>query len=162
MDAGHQRQPFSLAPLASRSLPVARLDRPRRWAGLPVGIGAAVGGIVDHAVDRRVAGASPDDVAIAAPGGQIEPMFMKPQQRLPRAAEFADFLENQFDRRLDAPVRILLQTIDRFHEADGRINDEFAAPRFLAGRERALAKQRQFISLIVPFEHTTYSPATAV
>jgi len=48
---------------------------------------------------------------------------MKSQQSLPRAAGFGDFFEVQFDRRLDARVGILLQTIARFHEARGRAVD---------------------------------------
>ena len=78
---------------------------------------------------------------------------MKPQQRLPRAAEFADFFEDQFDRRLDASVRILLQTIPGLYEAHGCIDDEFTASRLLvAGGEGALPKQIKFIFIQASLE----------
>lgn len=58
-------------------------------------------------------------------------MLLEPEQRLARASEFLDLVENQRDRRLDAPIRIFLEAVASLDEADRRRHDEFAATGFL-------------------------------
>ena len=90
--AGFQRQPFGARSRAARH-PHARAVVARHRTGLTIGIGTAVGRIADDAVDRRVTGPAPNDVAVASPARQIEPMLMEPEQGLPRAAKFGHLVE---------------------------------------------------------------------
>ena len=71
---------------------------------------------------------------------------MEPQERLARAAQLCDLVEDQRDGLLNPPVGIFLQLDAGLHEADGRGHDEFASPRFLLScRERTLAQQIKFV-----------------
>ncbi len=54
-------------------------------------------------------------------------MLVEPEQSLPGAAEFQDFIEDQADGLLHAAVRVLLIAIAGLHEAHRRADDEFAA-----------------------------------
>ena len=78
---------------------------------------------------------------------------MEPQQRLARAAKFLDLVEDQRDRRLHAPIRILLEAVSGLDEADRRRDDEFAAAGFLvAGGQRALAQKVELVLVEAPLE----------
>ena len=127
--AGLQRQPFGARSLAACHLHACAIVA-RHRASLTIGIGTAVGRIAYDAVDHRVTGPAPDDVAVGSPARQIEAMLMEPQQGLPRAAEFGHLVEHQRDRPLNAPVGILLEPVAGLHEADRRADDEFAASAF--------------------------------
>src|SRR5437762_3486237 len=139
MGPGHQRQPLATR-LAAAPHPDARTVIASRDTSLTIRIGAAVDRIVDHTVDGRIAGPSPGDIAVVAPCRQIKLMFLEPEQRLARAAQFRDLVEDQRDRFLHPPVRVLLQSVTDLYEADGRGHNEFATSDLLvACRERTLA-----------------------
>ena len=73
------------------------------------------------------------------------------RQRLSRAAEFLDLVEDQTNRLLHPSIRILLQPVARLDEADRRADDQLAPSRLLvARRERALAQQVESYSLRLP------------
>ena len=73
-------------------------------------------------------------------------MFVEPEKRLARAAQSRDLVEDERDRLLHTPVRVLLQPVTHLHEADGRGHDKFATSSFLlACRERTLAQQIEFV-----------------
>lgn len=46
-------------------------------------------------------------------------MFVQPAQRLARATEFLDLVEDERDRLLNAPVRVLLISVIRLHKPIG-------------------------------------------
>src|SRR5712691_9701867 len=145
MGAGHQRQPLA-ARLAAALHPDARTVIARRDASLTIRIGAAVDRIVDHPVDGGVAGSAPGDIAVVVPRGQIKPMFVEPEERLARTAQFRDLVEDQRDRFLHTSVWVFLQSVTHLHEADGRGYDEFTTSGLLvACRERTLAQQIEFV-----------------
>src|SRR3954454_4806047 len=137
MRAGLQRQPFR-AGLAPRPRPgpiVAGRD-----AGAPVG--APVGGVGDELVKGRVAGATPLDRTGVDPGGQVELVLKEPEEGLAYAAQFGDLVDGEADRRLDAPVGVLLQPVADLDEADRGRNDKLAAACLLmACGERALLRR---------------------
>ncbi len=149
--------PTSRQPLGARLAPysrprpcviIARLDR-----RLAIGIGAAIGRVDDHLMGGGVARPAPHDVAVSLPHRQLQIVLVGPQQRLPRAAELLDLVEAQPDRLLNPPIRILLQPVARPNEADRRADNELAAPRLLvAGRERALAQQVEFVLVQAAFQ----------
>src|SRR5262249_59617283 len=89
----------------------------RHRSGFTIGIGAAVDRVCHHAVDRRVAWPSPNDLPVAAPGWQIQTVLVKPLKRLPCAAQFSHFVEDQVDCLLHAAIRILLQPVAGLYEA---------------------------------------------
>src|SRR5271166_771753 len=150
--AGLERQPFGARFPAARH-PHARAIIARHRTGLTIGIGAAVGRIADDAVDRCVTRAAPDGVAVGSPARQIEPMLVEPQQALSRAAEFGHLVEHQRDRLLNPSVGILLQSVAGLHEADRCADDEFAAAGLLvAGRQRALPQEIEFVLVEAPLE----------
>ena len=100
-----------------------------------------------------VARPAPHDVAVSLPHRQLQIVLVGPQQRLPRAAELIDLVEAQPDRLLNPSIRILLQPVARPNEADRRADNELAAPRLLvAGRERALAQQVEFVLVQAAFQ----------
>src|SRR5208337_4051765 len=66
----------------------------RAGSCLTIGIGAAVDRVLDHPVDRGVVWAPPRRLAILALHRQIEIVFVEPEQRLPGAAEFQNFVED--------------------------------------------------------------------
>src|SRR5271166_2124260 len=77
----------------------------------------------------------------------------EPEQRLSRASKFLDPVEDQQDRRLHAPIRILLEAVAGLHEADRRRHDEFAATSLLvAGGKRALAQRIKLVLVETSFE----------
>lgn len=86
----------------------------------------AVDRVRDDPVDGRIVRPAPNRVAIALLHGQVETMFVQPAQRLARATEFLDLVEDERDRLLNAPVRVLLISVIRLHEADRRGDDQFA------------------------------------
>src|SRR5262245_28693801 len=108
-----------------------RTNIARRNAGFTIGVGTAVDGVGYHAVDGSVAGSAPDDVGVVAFRGQIQPMFMEPQEGLSHAAEFFHLVENKRDRLLNAPVRVLLEPVACLYEADRRSDNELSAPCLL-------------------------------
>jgi hypothetical protein len=67
--------------------------------------GAAVDGILDDSVDGGVVWTPPNRLAILALHRQIEIVLVEPEQRLPGAARFQDFVEDQSDGLLYAAVR---------------------------------------------------------
>src|SRR4029453_18085934 len=111
------RQPLAARPAAAPH-PGASAIVAHTGAGPAIGVGPAVGGIGDHAVDAAVAGPAPSDLAATAPCWQIEAVVVEPQQRLPRAAAAGHLVEHQADRLLHAPVRILFQPVAGLDEAD--------------------------------------------
>src|SRR5205085_12161787 len=113
---------------------------------LTIGIGAAVDRVLNDPVDGGVAWSPPGRVAAGLLHRQIKIVLVEPAERLSRAAQFFDLVEHQLDRFLDTPIRIFLIMVAGLHEADGRRYNQLAAARlFVAGRERALAQQIQFI-----------------
>ena len=142
---GLQRQPF--VPRLAADLHAHALGAvSRRHSRLTIGIGAAVDRVLDDPVDGGVARSPPGRVAVGLLHRQIEIVLVEPAERLSRAAQFLDLVEHQRDRFLDAPIRIFLITVAGLHEADGRCHDQLAPARLLvAGRERALAQQIQFV-----------------
>ena len=78
---------------------------------------------------------------------------MEPKQRLARAAQRLDLVEDERDGLLHPPVRILLVTVAVLHEADGRGDDQFPAARLLvSGRQRALAEKIELVLVQAPLE----------
>ena len=70
---------------------------------------------------------------------------MEPQ-RLSGAAELGDLVEDQADRLLNTPVRVLLHPIAGFDEADRRGDDQLASARLLVTRrQRPLPQQIELI-----------------
>src|SRR5260370_12529354 len=110
-----------------------------RAARPAVGVRAAIGWVGDELVKGRVPGTTPFHGAAIDSGWQIKLVLDEPKKRLSHAAEFGDFVDGEPDRRLNAPVGILLQPVVRLDEADRRRDHEFAATRLLVARgERAL------------------------
>jgi hypothetical protein len=73
-------------------------------------------------------------------------VLVEPEQRLPGAAKLLDLVEDQRDRRLNAPVRVLSVAVARLHEANRRGHDQFAPARLLvACRERTLAQKIELV-----------------
>ena len=73
-------------------------------------------------------------------------MLEKPEQGLSYAAELGDLVDGEPDRRLHAPVGILLQTVADLDEANRRTDDELASPGLLvARRERPLAQEVELV-----------------
>lgn len=71
---------------------------------------------------------------------------MEPAQRLARAAQLRDLVEDERDGLLHAPVWILLVAITCLDEADGGRHHQFAATCLLVpGRERALTQQIELV-----------------
>ena len=141
----HQRQPFGarLAADLHADAPSAIACRHRC---LTIGIGATVDRVLDHPVDRGVVRPPPGDVAGALLHRQIKIMLVEPQQRLTGAAQFLNLVEDQRDGLLHALVRILLIAITGLHETHRCPDDELSAARLLvAGRERALAQEIEFV-----------------
>src|SRR5882724_2742697 len=145
MGARDQRQPFLPRPALDTGSNGGRA-KSRRDTSLTIGVGAAVDRVLDHPVDGRIARPAPDDVAIVAPGRQIQAMLEKPHQCLTGAAEFSDLVEHKSDGLLHAAIGGLLKAITDLHEANRGCDDEFAAAGLLvAGRERTLAQKIEFI-----------------
>src|SRR5262249_35334648 len=106
---------------------------------LTISIGTAVDGVLDHSVDGGVVWTPPSRLAVLALHRQIQVMLEKPKQSLSCAAELQDFVEDQADGLLHAPVRVLRVAIARLDEADRRTDDEFAAAGLLVtGGKRTL------------------------
>ena len=71
---------------------------------------------------------------------------MEPEQRLSRASKFLDPVEDQRDRGLHAPIRILLEAVAGLHKADRGRYDEFAATGLLVeSGKRALAQKIKLV-----------------
>ena len=145
MGVRHQRQP--IAPRLAADLHAHAVGAvSRRSSRLTIGIGAAVDRVVDDPVDGGVVRSPPGRVAVVLLHRQIEIVLVEPAERLSCAAQFLDLVEDQRDRLLDAPIRILLVAVAGLHEADRRRHNQLAPARLLvAGRERALAQQIQFV-----------------
>jgi len=80
-------------------------------------------------------------------------MLMEPQQRLTGAAEFDHLVEDQSDRLLNTPVRVLLDPIAGFDEADRRGDDQLASARLLVTRrQRPLPQQIELILVEAAFQ----------
>ena len=113
-----------------------------------------------------VARPAPHDVAVALPRRQLQIVLVEPQQRLSRATQLLDLVEDQSDRLLHPPVRVLLQPVARLDEADRRADHELAAPRLLvADRERALAQQVECVlvqSALQPEQEATVALARRI
>src|SRR5262252_2872794 len=140
MGVRHQRQPVAACFAADLHLDAGPIVA-RRDGRLTIGIGAAVDGVLDHSVDGGVVWPPPSGLAILSLHRQIEIMLVEPEQSLPGAAQFQDFVEHHADRLLHAAVGVFLVVIARLHEAYRRADDEFAAPRLLiSGRQRTLAQ----------------------
>jgi hypothetical protein len=89
-------------------------------------------------------------------------VLVEPEQRLPGAAKFQDFVEDQSDGLLYAAVRVLLVAIASLHEAHRCADDELAAACLLiAGRERALSQQIELVLVEAALE-TEQKPIVAV
>ena len=58
-------------------------------------------------------------------------MLVEPEQRLPGAAEFQNFVEDQTNGLLHAAVWVFLVAITCLHKPHRRADDEFAAARLL-------------------------------
>lgn len=86
---------------------------------LPLSIGASVDRILDHPVEGGVIRPSPGCLAIPLLHGKLKVLLIKPKQRLSRAAELLDFVEDQRDCRLHAPIGILLVSVAGLHEPTG-------------------------------------------
>ena len=142
---GLQRQPF--VPRLAADLHAHALGTvSRRDSRLTIGIGAAVDRVLNDPVDGGVAWSPPSRVAIGLLYRQIEIVLVEPAERLSRAAQFLDLVEHQLDRFLDPPIWIFLITVAGLHEPDRRRHNQLAPARLLvAGRERALAQQIQFV-----------------
>ncbi len=125
--AGLQREPRGarLAPYPRpRPCPIiARLH-----ARLAIGVAAAIGRVDDHPMQGGVARPAPHDGAVARPRRQRQIVLVDPQQRLARAAQLLDRVEDQSDRLLHPPVRVLLQPVARLDEANRGADHERAAP----------------------------------
>src|SRR6266568_5034626 len=114
----------------------------RRHGRLAIGIGTAVDRVLDHPVDGGIAWTSPRRDSAFALDGQIEAVLEEPQQSLPGATEFQHLVEDQRDRRLDAPIWVLLVTVADLYEPDRRTDHELATARLLvARRQGSLAQQ---------------------
>ena len=73
-------------------------------------------------------------------------VLVEPQKRLSCAAQFLRLVGDQPDHPLNPSIRILLDPVAGLHVVDRRADDKFDATRLLvAGRERALAKEVEFI-----------------
>src|SRR6266404_3830256 len=161
MGVRHQRQPIA-ARLAANLHADARTIIARRDGRLTISIGAAVDGILDDSVDGGVVWTPPSGLAILALHWQIEIVLVEPEQRLPGAAKFQDFVEDQSDGLLYAAVRVLLVAIASLHEAHRCADDELAAACLLiAGRERALPQQIELVLVEAALE-TEQKPIVAV
>src|SRR5271169_3691782 len=161
MGVRHQRQPIA-ARLAANLHANASSIVGRRDGRLTIGIGAAVDGVLDHPVDGGVVRAPPSCLAILALHRQIEIMLVEPEQSLPGAAEFQDFIEDHADGLLHAAVRVLLVAIAGLHEAHRGADDELAATRLLvSGRERTLPQQIKLVLIEAALE-TEQQPIVAV
>src|SRR5512147_2128555 len=80
-------------------------------------------------------------------------MLEKPKKRLPHAAKFGDLINGERDRRLDATVGILLQSVTELDETNRRRDDEFTAPCLLIPRrQRALPQQVQLVLVEAPLQ----------
>ena len=137
--AGLQREPVGARPAAD---PRADALGPvsHRHGRSTIRIGAAVDRVLDHPVESGVTRAPPGRVTVRLLRRKIEVLLMEPEQRLSRAAEFFDLVEDQRDCRLHAPIWILLVTVASLHEAYRRRYDELATTSLLiTGRERTLA-----------------------
>src|SRR4051794_6590581 len=105
-----------------------------------------VSGVGDELVKGRVAGATPFDRTGVDPGGQVELVLQEPEEGLASAAQFGDLVDGEADRRLDAPVGVLLQPVADLDEADRGRHDQLAAACLLmACRERALPQKVEFV-----------------
>src|SRR5271166_621119 len=145
MGVRHQCQPIA-AHLAASLYADARTIIARRHGRLTISVGTAVDRVLDHSVDGGVVWAPPDRLALLALRRQIEIVLVEPEQSLPGAAEFQDFVEDQADGLLHAPVRVLLIAIAGLHEPHGSADNEFAAARLLvSGRERTLPQQIELV-----------------
>jgi len=58
-------------------------------------------------------------------------MFEKPQQGLPRATEFGDFVEDERNGVLNTPIGIFLDPVTDLEEADRGSDDKLAATGLL-------------------------------
>src|SRR5208283_3671604 len=125
--SGLQREPVG-ARLAADPHTGALGAVSRRHGCSTIGIGAAVDGVLDHPVESGVIGPSPSRLAVPLLHRKVEVLLMEPKQRLSGAAEFLDFVEDQRDCRLHAPILILLVLVAGLHEAHRSRYDEFAAP----------------------------------
>src|SRR3954453_12965644 len=115
--------------------------------------GAAINGVLDHPVDGGIGRPTPGHIPIRRLHRQIEIMLMEPKQRLARAAQRLDLVEDERDSLLHPSVRILLVTVAVLHEADGRGDDQFPAARLLvSGRQRALAEKIELVLVEAPLE----------
>src|ERR1700738_4127344 len=147
MDAWDQRQPFgSRLTTAPGSDHACCCIISCRDTTLTIGVGAAVGRVLDHPVGGRIVRPAPDHVAIIALGGQVQPMLDEPEQGLPDTAEFGDLVEDENDGFLDTAIGILLEPVADLHEADRGSDDEFAAPGLLiAGRQGTAGQKHEHI-----------------
>ena len=151
MGVRHQRQP--IRPRLAANLHAASSAISRRDSRSTIGIGAAINGVLDHPVDGRVGRSPPGHIPIRLLHRQIEIMLMEPKQRLARAAQLRDLVEDERDGLLHPPVRILLVTVAVLHEADGRGDDQFPTARLLiSGRQRALAEKIKLVLVEAPLE----------
>ena len=118
----------------------------RRHGCSTIGIGAAVDRVLDHPVESGVTRTPPARLAVRMLHRKIEVLLMEPEQRLSRASKLLDLVEDQRDRRLHAPVWILLVAVAGLYEADRRRHDEFAAPGLrVTGGKRALTQKIKLI-----------------
>ncbi len=140
-----QRQPLT-ARLAAAARSRDGQIMPRHRASFTIGVGAAVNRVLDHPVDGGIGWPSPDHIAVAAPGRQIQPMLQEPEQSLSGAAKLGHLVEDEGDGLLDAAVGILLEPVAGLHEADGGRDDQLATPRLLvAGGQGSLPQQIELI-----------------
>src|SRR6266567_2497545 len=140
MGVRHQRQPIGPR-LAAHSDADSEATIVRRHGRLAIGIGTAVDRVLDHPVDGGIAWTSPRRDSAFALDGQIEAVLEEPQQSLPGATEFQHLVEDQRDRRLDAPIRVLLVTVADLYEPDRRTDHELATARLLVARRQGSLAQ---------------------
>ena len=98
-----------------------------RHGRLTISIGATVDRVLDDPVDGGVTWPTPSRVAARLLHGQIEIVFVQPAQRLARAAQLRDLVEDKRNGLLHAPVRILLVAITCLDEAERGRHHQFAA-----------------------------------
>src|SRR3954449_5429620 len=118
-------------------------------AGAPEGVGAGIDRVRQHVVQGVVDRQLPRDAATfqaVADGGQRQALLAHPKENLPDRLQFGELGEDERDRLLDAPIRVLLDAVVRDLQVTDRDGEEeLAAARFLLqGFEGALAEEREF------------------
>ncbi len=130
---GFERQPFRARP-APRARLGARAIVLDRHAGAAIGVGAAIGRVVDERAQRRIMRAAPRDGTAVHPRRQFELMLEEPLTglgaRCPTRRSCRSRAGSPPARGDRGPSQ---PTLD-LHEAHRRGNEELAPPRLLVSR----------------------------